>query len=91
VDRPSVACNTIHCRSIVAGSTPKQRLNEKRTSNPGYGPEHGCFKDAFSASAASLSDNTLAVILVSAISVIAWARNHLQANTLLGFCFEVGI
>jgi len=29
--------------------------------------------------------------LSDAISVVARARNHLQANTSLGFCFEIRI
>jgi len=36
------------------------------------------------------SDNTLAVIPVSAISVVAGARNHLQANyRSVAFSFEI--
>ena len=34
-------------------------------------------------------DHATAVIPVSAISVVAGARNHLQANRSLGFCFEI--
>jgi hypothetical protein len=34
-------------------------------------------------------DHARAVIPVSAISVVAGARNHLQANRSLGFCFEI--
>ena len=37
------------------------------------------------------SDHARAVILVSAISVVAGARNHLPANRSLGFCFEIPI
>jgi hypothetical protein len=36
-------------------------------------------------------DRARTVIPVSAISVVAGARNHLQANRSLGFCFEIAI
>jgi hypothetical protein len=52
----------------------------RRTSNPARGPEEiasSCF-----------ADNTIAVF-PERLSVVAGARNHLQANRALAFRFEV--
>ena len=46
---------------------------------------------ARSIGARPLPDNTLAVILVGAISIVAGARNHLQADRPLEFRFEIVI
>jgi hypothetical protein len=57
---------------------------QQRTSNPGYGLSVLQHKRR-------RRDNTLAVAPLNAISVVAGARNHLQADRSLGFCFEIRI